>query len=192
MRFLLKNHWSKIYLKKKSCIGNCYFWNEYVKMKSINLEIVSENDNKSLKEVIQTVFLEHGINRPGTAFFDPCLDDMYSFYTGEKMIYFVAKDGDKVIGGSGVYPTEGLPDETCELVKMYLLKEYRGKGIGRSLIEKTIQSAKDFGYKNIYLETTPELNSAIKMYEKFGFSAIENRMGNTGHHSCGIFMLKEI
>lgn len=156
------------------------------------IDIIQKKDNLAIKEVIQSVFLEHGINRPGTAYFDPCLNEMYSFYTGEKMIYFVAKDGVSVIGGAGIYPTDGLPNDTCELVKMYLLKEYRGKGIGRNLIEKCIESAKYFGYNNIYLETTPELNSAIKMYEKFGFSPIENRMGNSGHHSCGIFMIKKL
>lgn len=158
----------------------------------IHLEKISKVHNLAIKMVIQTVFLEHGINRPGTAYFDPCLNDMYSFYTGEKMIYFVAKEGEVIIGGAGIYPTEGLPNDTCELVKMYLLKEYRGKGMGRNLIEKCIESAKELGYKNIYLETTPELNSAIKMYEKFGFLPIENRMGNSGHHSCGIFMLKNL
>lgn len=159
---------------------------------SILIRILNPNDNSSIKKVIQTVFLEHGINRPGTAFFDPCLEDMYNFYTGERMIYFVAFDDDKIIGGAGIYPTEGLPNDTCELVKMYLLSQYRGMGIGKALIEKCIANAKDFGYKNIYLETTPELSSAIKMYEKFDFNLIENRMGNSGHHSCGIFMLKEL
>lgn len=149
-------------------------------------------DNSEIKSVIQSVFIEHGINRPGTAFYDPCLDDMYSHHSGDGKIYFIAKDGDKVIGGAGVYPTEGLPNDTCELVKMYLLSEYRGKGIGRMLIERCINSAHELGYAKMYLETTPELSNAIKMYEKFGFSPIENRMGNTGHHSCGIFMLKEL
>jgi len=158
----------------------------------IQIDKIHIQDNLVIKLVIQNVFLEHGINRPGTAYFDPCLDDMYTFYTGEKMIYFVAKEGENVIGGAGVYPTDGLPNDTCELVKMYLLKEYRGLGIGRKLIEKCITAANTFGYKNIYLETTPELNSAIKMYEKFGFLPIEYRMGNSGHHSCGIFMLKKL
>ncbi len=158
----------------------------------IHLEKISKLDNSEIKRVIQTVFLEHGINRPGTAYFDPCLNDMFSFYTGERMIYLVARDGEKVIGGAGIYPTDGLTNDTCELVKMYLLKEYRGFGIGRKLIEKCIGSANALGYKNIYLETTPELNSAIKMYEKFGFLPIENRMGNSGHHSCGIFMFKKL
>lgn len=156
------------------------------------IDVLHPENNESIRNVIRSVFLEHGIDRPGTAFFDPCLEDMFSFYTGERMIYWVAKDGEKVIGGAGVYPTSGLPEDTCELVKMYLLKEYRGLGIGKALIEKCMDAANDFGYKNIYLETTPELNSAIKMYEKSGFQSIEKRMGNSGHHSCGIFMLKKL
>lgn len=158
----------------------------------IEIEVISSDDNKAIESVIRNVFIEHGIDRPGTAFFDPSLKDMFATYTGIRRKYFVAKEEGKVIGGAGIYPTEGLPDDTCELVKMYLLKEYRGRGIGKALIEKCMHAANDFGYKNIYLETTPELNAAIKMYEKSGFQSIEKRMGNSGHHSCGIFMLKKL
>ncbi len=153
---------------------------------------ILKNDNSGIKRVIQTVFEEHGIKRPGTAYFDPCLNDMFSEYTGEGKIYFIAKDGDKIIGGAGVFPTDGLRPDTCELVKMYLLSEYRGKGVGGALLEKCVSSAQKMGYSKMYLETTPELSNAIRMYEKFGFLPIENRMGNSGHHSCGIFMLKEL
>lgn len=161
-------------------------------MKDIQINVIQFSDNPFIRDVIKNVFIEHGINRPGTAYFDPCLEKMYEHHTGEKMIYFVAKKGNDVIGGAGIYPTNGLPERICELVKMYLLKEFRGNGIGRKLIEKCIQFAKENKYEQIYLETTPELNSAIKMYEKFGFLPLKERMGNTGHHSCGIFMLKRL
>lgn len=159
---------------------------------NITVQPINIEDNSEIKKVIQTVFIEHGINRPGTAFFDPCLEDMYSHHTGERKKYFVAKEGGVVIGGAGIFPTEGLEKDTCELVKMYLLQECRGKGVGRMLIEKCIKEAKKMGYTKMYLETTPELASAISMYEKFDFKYLQERMGNTGHHSCGTFMLKEL
>lgn len=165
---------------------------EFNKMESLTINIIHKEDNLAIEKVIKNVFHEHGINRPGTAYFDPCLQKMYEHHTGNGMIYFVAKKGNDVIGGAGIYPTDGLPPDTCELVKMYLLKESRGLGIGRKLIEKCILFARENNYRQIYLETTPELNAAIKMYEKFGFLPIQERMGNTGHHSCGIFMLKQL
>lgn len=159
---------------------------------NITVQPIIIEDNSEIKKVIQTVFIEHGINRPGTAFFDPCLDNMYTHHTGARKKYFVAKENNRIIGGAGIYPTDGLDNDTCELVKMYLLQEYRGKGVGRMLIEKCIEEAKKIGYAKMYLETTPELASAISMYEKFNFKYIPQRMGNTGHHSCGTFMLKEL
>lgn len=159
---------------------------------SILIRKIEQKDNVAMANVIRNVFIEHGINRPGTAFYDPCLDTMFEYHFGNNTRYFVAISENELLGGAGIYPTDGLPIETCELVKMYLLSSSRGKGIGRLLLEKCIETAKEMGYKKMYLETTHELNSAISMYEKFGFKYLENRMGESGHHSCGIFMLKEL
>ena len=57
--------------------------------------------------------------------------------------YFVAEINGEV-GGGGIYPTDGLPEDTCELVKMYLLPQARGAGLGRTLIEKCIDKAKNW------------------------------------------------
>ena len=73
------------------------------------------------------------------------------------------------VGGGGIYPTDGLAADTCELVKMYLLPEARGMGLGRELIEKSLTFAKEYGYQKVYLESMPELKQALKVYEKFGF-----------------------
>ncbi|HYK54929.1 MAG TPA: GNAT family N-acetyltransferase, partial [Flavisolibacter sp.] len=86
----------------------------------------------------------------------------------------------------------GLPDDTCELVKMYLLKKVRGLGLGKLLIQKALDFATQAAYKNVYLETMPELKQALKAYEKFGFEYIDHPMGNTGHFGCDLWMLKSI
>jgi hypothetical protein len=48
---------------------------------------------------------------------------MFSFYTGDKRVYWVAKDGEKVIGGAGIYPTDGLTNDTCEWRKTKYLND---------------------------------------------------------------------
>ncbi len=98
----------------------------------------------------------------------------------------------EIAGGAGVYPTKGLKDDTCELVKMYLSKSYRGKGIGKILMQKCIEEAKQQGYKKMYLETMPELKLAIPMYEKLGFTFLKGSLGNSGHTGCGVWMIKEL
>ncbi len=87
---------------------------------------------------------------------------------------------DRIVGGGGIFPTPGLPEDTCELVKMYLLPEARGIGLGRLILEKCLESARNFGFGRIYLETMPELNLALKTYEKMGFTYLCSSMGNSG------------
>jgi putative acetyltransferase len=75
---------------------------------------------------------------------------------------------------------------------MYLYPGVRGIGLGKSLIQKCIDYAKEAGYKNIYLETMPELKQALKTYEKFGFQHINHSLGNSGHFGCELWMLKRL
>lgn len=149
-------------------------------------------DNAAVAFVIRTVLEEHNITMPGTAYHDKNLDYMCEFHSIPNSAYFVAELNGKIVGGSGVYPTNGLPHGTCELVKMYVLKEMRGKGIAKKLLEHCIAFAQTRGYKNMYLETMPELDKAVGMYEKFGFQKLTAPLGNTGHFACTLQMQKPL
>jgi putative acetyltransferase len=158
----------------------------------ISIRKITREDNPEIERIIKSVLTEHGVNKPGTAYFDESLRNMYEFYSGANSIYFVARYENRIVGGGGVYPTEGLPADTCELVKMYLLPEIRGKGIGKSLLTNCIEFAKREGYTKMYLETMNELKQAVSMYEKTGFVLLSGAMGNTGHFACTIRMIKEL
>jgi putative acetyltransferase len=75
---------------------------------------------------------------------------------------------------------------------MYLVPEARGIGLGKFLIEKALQFARESGYRQVYIETLPELRQAMSVYEKFGFKYLDAPLGNTGHFGCDIWMLKEL
>jgi putative acetyltransferase len=150
------------------------------------------SDNKALAKIVRETLAEFGANRPGTVYYDPTTDTLFEIFQNLRSVYFVAEDDNHIIGGSGIYPSAGLPEDTCELVKMYLIPEARGFGLGKHLIEKCLQAAKDLGYKKVYLETLPELKKALKVYEKFGFKHLDGPLGNTGHYGCDKWMLKEI
>ncbi|RYZ57914.1 MAG: GNAT family N-acetyltransferase, partial [Chitinophagaceae bacterium] len=125
--------------------------------------------------------------------FDQATDALFGvFQQTPRSVYFIAEKDGEVVGGGGIFPTEGLPEDTCELVKMYLLAKVRGTGLGRKLISQCILSAKEMSYKNIYLETMPELKLALKTYEKFGFEYINQPMGNSGHFGCELWMLGKV
>ena len=60
------------------------------------------------------------------------------------------------------------------------------------LIERCFESAREFGYTEMYLETMPELRNAIGLYEKAGFTYLSGPMGNSGHFGCDLWMIKEL
>jgi putative acetyltransferase len=69
---------------------------------------------------------EFGANHPGTVYYDPTTDALYELFQKNGSIYYVAELNGELIGGAGIYPSDGLPAGTCELVKMYLLPQARG------------------------------------------------------------------
>lgn len=66
-----------------------------------------------------------------------------------------------------------LKDSSCELKRLFVRKNFRGFAIGKILMQKAIEAAKNLGYKEIYLDTLSTLKSACRLYEKLGFEQIE-------------------
>ncbi len=158
----------------------------------ITIRDIRPTDNPVLSRIVKNTLAEFGANHPGTVYYDPTTDALFELFQKERSAYFVAEMNGAIVGGGGIYPTDGLPEDTCELVKMYLLPQARGTGLGRTLIEKCIDAAREKGFKNIYLETMPELKQALNIYAKFGFEYLEGPMGNSGHTGCSLWMLMSL
>lgn len=159
---------------------------------SLTFRNLEKRDNPIIAELIRSVFREFGIARPGTVYFDPTTDDLFTLFQKPGSVYWIAEEEGTIIGGCGIYATENLPEGCGELVKLYLNSSYRGKGIGRQLMDISIESARKFGYRQLYLESLPELGRAISLYERAGFRFIDYKMGDSGHFGCNIWMLKEL
>jgi putative acetyltransferase len=157
---------------------------EKISVASVNIRNIRPEDNSSMAIVIRNTLKEFGANKPGTVYFDPTTDNLYKLFQEEGSMYQIAEHDHQVIGGGGIYPSGGLPEDTCELVKMYLIPEARGIGLGKLMITKCLEGAARLGYKRVYLETMPEL--------KDGFEYLSGPMGNTGHFGCALWMIKEI
>ncbi len=149
-------------------------------------------DNAVLASIVRASLAEFGADKPGTVFFDNTTDQLYEMFQRAGSTYFVAEQGATILGGAGIYPSEGLPAQTCELVKMYLRSEARGKGLGKLLINHCFEFAAGFGYQQVYIETMPELKKAVSIYEKLGFEYLDGPLGNTGHFGCDVWMLKKL
>jgi putative acetyltransferase len=159
-------------------------------MPSISIRPIQPADNAGLAVIIRNTLTEFGANQPGTVYYDATTDALYELFRQPGSAYFVAEVDGELMGGGGIYPTDALPTGTCELVKMYLHPQARGLGLGKRLIDQSLQFARESGYRQVYLETMPELKQALSVYEKFGFQYLKGPMGNSGHFGCGLWMLK--
>jgi len=167
--------------------------NEYTESnQDIMVRKIELKDNQLIASIIRSCLEEFGANKPGTVYYDKTTDHLFELFSTEKSVYFIAELNGQVVGGGGIFPSDGLTEDTCELVKMYLKPEVRKMGLGAKIISNCIEFAGENGYKRIYLESMPELKRAISVYEKFGFSYLSNPMGNTGHHGCSVWMCLEL
>lgn len=153
---------------------------------------ITKIDNPQIAEVIRGVLLEFGVPKVGTAYADKSLDCMFETYEGSRKIYFVVEENGKITGGAGIQQLDHGDENVCELQKMYFAPESRGKGIGAEMMRICLEKAKTFGFEYCYLETMPYMENARKLYTKSGFEPLEKPMGDTGHYSCNVWMLKKL
>lgn len=151
---------------------------------------IEKRDNEQVAKVIRKVLVDLGVPKVGTAYADAALDCMYETYQKEKAAYFIVEENDKIIGCSGIAQLDDYDGNVCELQKMYFLTEARGRGIGAEMMKICLEKAREFDFEKCYLETMPYMKDAQKLYSKSGFEYIDGPMGNTGHYSCPVHMLK--
>lgn len=158
----------------------------------VTIRNIQPSDNASIAAIIRSCLEEFNANKCGTVYYDSSTDHLYELFQTTSSVYFVVEKDGSILGGGGIFPSKGLPKDTCELVKMYLLPEARGTGLGARIISMCIEFAKQQGFRKLYLESMPELKKAIRVYEKFGFEYIDEPLGETGHHGCDVWMMKNL
>jgi len=149
-------------------------------------------DNLQIAKVIRDVLIEFGVPKVGTAYEDKAIDEMFENFQKPTSIYYVIEHKNTIVGGAGIAQLDNFEGNTCELQKMYFLPIARAKGLGSSMIETCLKKAKLLGFENCYLETMPYMDAARALYKKNGFVSLDKPMGNTGHYSCKVWMLKEL
>ena len=161
-------------------------------MNGIVIREIKKEDNPQIAAVIRDVFITDNFPKTGTAFADIQLDFIFETYDKPRATYFVVENEGKIIGGAGISQLESSTENICELQKMYFLEEVRGKGIGFQMIQICLQEGIKLGYEKCYLETLPEMLTAQNLYKKVGFEYLFAPMGDTGHISCPVWMIKKL
>lgn len=156
------------------------------------IRLIEKQDNPQIANVIRRVLEDFNVPKVGTAYTDTSLDCMFETYQKPNAVYFVVEENNKIIGGAGVAKLDNYEGNVCELQKMYFLPEARGRGVGAQMMEFCLAKAREFGFEKIYLETMEYMTHAQKLYKQAGFEYIECAMGDTGHYSCPVHMLKTL
>jgi putative acetyltransferase len=158
----------------------------------IEIREIKQEDNAQLAHIIRSVFDEHNAPHAGTVYCDAATDTLFEVFREPASILWVAEVDKKLVGCCGIFPTRNLPPNCAELVKFYILSEARGKGIGKLLMKKSIDSAKSFGYTELYIESLPAFANAVRIYEKQGFVPLNHPLGESGHSTCNIWLFKKL
>lgn len=130
------------------------------------LRTATNDDRAAIERLIFAALIEHGLT-PDPAGTDADLEDIQASYFADGGTFEVLEDASgQVVGSLGLCRVSG---STCELRKMYLAPEVRGRGWGRRLLEHAVERAIELGYRRIVLETAAVLGKAIALYERYGF-----------------------
>jgi len=131
----------------------------------------TNGDAERVAALIFSVLAEYGL-KPDPESTDADLKDIEVNYiqSGGLFELIENKEGD-LLGTVGLYPVD---KNTCELRKMYFVRQARGLGLGRRVLERTVSRARELGFKTVFLETAGVLKEAIRLYSIFGFVPMQS------------------
>ena len=98
------------------------------------------------------------------------LDDPKGTILDRGGFIWLAKAGEEIVGSAALM-NEG--HGIFELAKMCVSKAWQGKGISKILIETCLEKAKEIGVKKLTLFSNHQLQTALRLYEKYGFRNVE-------------------
>lgn len=153
-------------------------------MKDLTIRKAVVGDEEKVLKLVQEVLNLYGLNlNPDDEDLD--ITNIPKYYSENNGDFEVIEFKGEIMGSYGIYK---IDDETCELRKMYLKKEFQGLGLGNIMLENSLRLAMNLNYKKITLQTNSVLYKAIKLYKKYGFEEFEEEVCER----CDLAMVREI
>ena len=134
------------------------------------LRLANNKDCVKVTELVYGILKEYDL-KPDPEATDIDLKNIEQSYFERGGAFYVLEEEDgAIIASYGLYL---IDNQTCELRKMYLHSSYRGKGLGKLLLEDALAKARQIGFKKMTLETASVLKEAISLYKSYGFVEYE-------------------
>jgi putative acetyltransferase len=134
------------------------------------LRPANNKDCEKITNLVYDVLKEYNL-KPDPAATDADLKDIEHSYFERGGTFYVLEEKDgSIVGAYGLYQ---IDNQVCELRKMYVYSAYRGKGLGKFLLDSALLQARQLGFKRIILETASVLKEAISLYKSYGFVEYE-------------------
>lgn len=136
------------------------------------------SDGPHVRRIVSETLRAYGVE------FEPDGHDLDAMVFGEPkagVLEFIAELDGRVVGSVIVTPHD---DGNGVLTKFFVDAAYRGRGVGRPLLEVAVNAARDAGLLSLELDTRSFFHEAIHLYESTGWRAIPRR---EGAGSCDLF-----
>jgi len=128
-----------------------------------------KEDLDAVAALVATVLAEYGFSaHVGGVRRD--LESIEESYGDAKAGFWVAEIDGTIVGTVAIRPKQGA---TCELKRLYVSRDARGRGVGRALYAHAEAFAKSAGYDRVWLDSSRKFVEARRLYEKNGFVLLE-------------------
>ena len=113
--------------------------------------------------------------------FGPTTPDRTSVVAASEMAppsgaFVVLREHGRAVAGGGI---RRLSDGVCEIKRMYVVPEARGRGHGRRVLAALEAVAAELGYRRARLDTAESMTTAMGLYESAGYRPIPDYNGNS-------------
>ena len=154
---------------------------------------IQSSDDPRMAAIARSALESHGLNIPGTAYFDPQLDHLSEYYrqTDKRQYFVIVGEHGTVVGGVGVSEYD-TAHGVAELQKLYIAPEARGQRLSYRLLDTAVAFARRAGYRTLYLETHHNLTVAIHLYERYGFTRLDHPLRRGEHMAMDMFYSMEL
>jgi putative acetyltransferase len=160
-------------------------------MTNIQIRLFHKNDSERVLKLISDIIVDEFKFKLDFNYLDSdllCIEKHYNNSDGG--CFWVAQETrhEQIVGTIGIRNLKQYAS-TCELKRMYVVKEYRRLGIGENMLDTAIDFAKVIGYSRIVLDSSKYLQAARTLYLKNGFIDIARYNDN---QRADIFMEKSL